>query len=313
MKTSRLRQLAIVALCLLTSSLVRAQGHQDHQDNQNHQGRQGQQTEPPAMTHEHAGHAAMTAAPQMAMDEMAVLPEVRDPHANSGGYTLSSGPYTLEGVGRKRLADEKWFAGLWVDKFETRESEVESFQEFSGFAWTGDSYQRLMLRSDLEWRSLAIEESRTELVYSRAIAPFWNMQLGARYDHGDNAHRSWLAFGVSGLLPYWIEVDVTGFVGPEGHSAATLEFEYDLLLSQRLILQPRAGMDFYGDSDLEAGHGKGLSKSEIGWRLRYDISRQFSPYVGYERVHRHGEAAALFEPFGQHRETQWLAGFRFWF
>lgn len=239
--------------------------------------------------------------------------EVRDPHAYSGGYTRTSGPYALPEAQQLTLADETEFYGLWVDRFETRRGEVEDFQEFSGYAWFGNSYRRFMLRSELEWRDLTIEESKTELLYSRAVSPFWNIQVGGRYDHGDLAHREWLAFGVSGLTPYWIEVNATAYVNAEGHSAASIEMEYDLLLSQRLILQPKVGLDFFGDSDLEAGHSKGLSKSKLGLRLRYEISRQFAPYIGYERVHHHGEAVTVFESLGQHRETQWIAGFRFWF
>jgi len=245
------------------------------------------------------------------VEDQEILP--RDPHAYSGGYSRSSGPYTLPESQQIRLADETNFIGLWVDRLETREGQAEDFQEFDGNAWIGDSYQRLMLRAELEWRNQSLEDSKTELLYSRAISPFWDLQLGGRYDHGDNAHRGWFGVGVTGLAPYWIEVAATAYVGPEGHSAATVEMEYDLFLGQRLVLQPKVEMDFYGDSDLAAGHGKGLSKSLLGLRLRYDFDRQFSPYLGYERVHRHGEAATVFEPFGQHRESQLVAGFRIWF
>jgi copper resistance protein B len=200
-----------------------------------------------------------------------------------------------------------------VDRLESRNGDAEDFQEFQGEVWIGDSYQRALLRTELELREQTIEESKTELLYRRAITPFWNLEVGGRYDHGDNEHREWFALGVSGLAPYWFELSATAYIGPEGHSAATIEAEYDLYLTQRLILQPKAELDFYGDSDLEAGHGKGLSKSLLGFRLRYDYDRQFSPYVGYERVHRHGETTTVFEPLGQHREGQWIAGFRFWF
>lgn len=276
-----------------------------------------------AQDHDHSAasvpdHAGVHGDPEPQATAHAMpMPEgqagVRDPHGYSGGYTRISGPYAVPESQQLRLADEMVFAGLWVDRFETREGSVEDFQEFAGHAWFGNSYRRFILRSELEWRDLSIAESKTELLYSRAISPFWNIQLGGRFDHGDKAHREWLAFGVSGLAPFWFEVNANAYLNPEGHAAATVEAEYDLLLSQRLILQPRIAVDFFGDSDLEAGHGKGLSKSEMGLRLRYEISRQFAPYIGYERVHRHGEAVAVFEPLGQHRETQWIAGFRFWF
>lgn len=260
---------------------------------------------------DHAGHQmpAMAAAP-VAQEPP---PDSRDPHAYSGGYRRDSGPYSLPASQQLGLADETSFAGLWVDRLETRQGEAEDFQEFDGNVWLGNSYYRFMLRAELEGRDQTLEESKTELLYTRAISPFWDIEVGGRYDHGDNEHRSWFALGVSGLAPYWIEIAATAYISPEGHSAATVEAEYDLFLGQRLVLQPRVEMDFFGDSDLAAGHGKGLSKSVLGLRLRYDLDRQFSPYLGYERVHRHGEAATVFEPFGQHREAQLIAGFRFWF
>jgi copper resistance protein B len=211
------------------------------------------------------------------------------------------------------MADEATFFGFWADRFETRQGDAEDFQEFAGYAWMGNSYQKLVLKSELEWRDSSIEESATELMYSKAVSPFWDLQFGGRVDHGDFAHRKWLAVGMKGLAPYWFEIDATAYLGPSGHTAAHFEVEYDLLLNQRLILQPKIGLDFYGDSDLEAGHGKGLSKSKMGVRLRYEFTRQIAPYIGYERIHHHGEAAEIFRVFNQHRENQWLAGIRFWF
>ncbi len=247
------------------------------------------------------------------MSENQGVGSLRDPHAYSGGYIRGEGPYSLPVSEQRQLADETVFAGLWIDRLETRQGRAEDFQEFQGEAWMGNSYRRLLLRTELEGRTQTIEESKTELLYQRALTPFWDLEIGARCDHGDLEHREWFALGVSGMAPYWVEISATAFASPEGHSAATIEAEYDLYLTQRFILQPRAELDFYGDSDLEAGHGKGLSKSLLGLRLRYDFDRQFSPYVGYERVHRHGETTRAFEPFGQHREGQWIAGFRFWF
>lgn len=294
-KLYRPYMLALAAL--LFPILVAAQAH-DHDSAQ-------------VPAREHAGHELQPMSPAMTMLEEPV--DARDPHAYSGGYSRNTGPYSLPPEQQLSLADETRFIGLWVDRLETRNGDAEDFQEFDGFAWMGNSYYRFILRSETEWRNQTLEDSKTELLYRRAISPFWNLELGARYDHGDNEHREWLGFGFFGLAPYWIEISATAYLNPEGHSAATVELEYDLLLGQRLVLQPRIEMDFYGDSDLAAGHGKGLSKSVMGFRLRYDIDRQFSPYLGFERVHRHGEAATVFEPFGQHREAQLIAGFRIWF
>ena len=316
-----LKQLALLISVLVLSNVAVAQDHSGHvqapsEEEQDHSAHDDSQL--------HAGHEVgnTPATPsesrqmesiQMEMTQEAGSERARDPHAYSGGYTRSEGPYSLPEAQQLHLADEEILRGVWIDRLETRQGDAEDFQELAGRVWLGNSYQRVMLRTELEWRDQTIEESKTELLYTRALSPFWNLEVGGRIDHGDKEHREWFAFGVAGLAPYWFELSATAYVSPEGHSAATLEGEYDLYLGQRLILQPRMELDFYGDSDLEAGHGKGLSKSLMGFRLRYDYDRQFSPYVGYERVHRHGETAGVFEPFGQHRENQLIAGFRLWF
>lgn len=307
-------QLALLISVLILSSVAVAQDHSGHvqtpsEERQDHSVHDNSQSD---AAHETA-HAIPTESMQMQMIPEAGNEGARDPHAYSGGYTRSEGPYSLPESQQLHLADEEVLRGVWIDRLETRKGDSEDFQELAGHVWLGNSYQRVMLRTELEWRDQTIEESKTELLYTRALSPFWNLEVGGRIDHGDKAHREWFAFGVAGLAPYWFELSATAYVSPEGHSAVTLEGEYDLYLGQRLILQPRMELDFYGDSDLEAGHGKGLSKSLMGFRLRYDYDRQFSPYVGYERVHRHGETAGVFEPFGQHRENQLIAGFRLWF
>lgn len=309
----RIARLMLSLLLPLIMSVAVAQDHANH-DHALHE--ESHDHAMPTSSGSHAQHNADSADAQsmpMQMGEQSIPQAVRDPHAYSGGYSRSEGPYSLPPSEQLRLADEERFMGVWVDRLETRNGRAEDFQEFQGQVWIGNSYRRFILRTELEGREQTLEESKTELLYSRAVAPFWNLEVGGRYDHGDKDHREWFGLGISGLAPHWIEVSATAYVSPEGHSAATVEAEYDLYLSQRVILQPKVELDFYGDSDLEAGHGKGLSKSLMGFRLRYDLDRQFSPYLGYERVHRHGETTTVFEPFGQHRENHWIAGFRFWF
>lgn len=330
-----LRPFLGLCLALLLSSIANAQDHSNHSSPEVEITESNSDSEQPEeVGHQHHAEHSGSEPMQKNSDEKGVLhsiqhdmvmddtanmdmagqnPESRDPHAYSGGYTRSSGPYSLPPEQQLRLADEATLGGFWFDRLESRNGGAENFQELSGFAWLGNSYQRFLVRTELQWRDQTIEESQSEVLYSRAISRLWNIEAGARFDTGDAEHREWFALGIAGLAPYWFEMRAMAYVSPEGHSGATLEAEYDLLLSQRLILQPRAEVDFYGDSDLDAGHGKGLSRSVLGVRLRYEFSRQFAPYLGYERVQHHGEAARVFQPFGQHNEEQWVAGLKFWF
>ncbi|HHL45820.1 MAG TPA: copper resistance protein B, partial [Gammaproteobacteria bacterium] len=131
---------------------------------------------------------------------------------------------------------------------------------------------------------------------------------------GEAPDQGWLAFGVQGLAPYWFELDLTGYVGEEGRSAFSVEAEYELLITQRLILQPRLEADIYGKDDRERGIGSGLSTASAGIRLRYEIRREFAPYVGVEWAGSYGGTADYARAAGQSTdESRMVAGVRFWF
>lgn len=238
---------------------------------------------------------------------------LRDPHAYSNGFELNSGPYLLESESKIGLADETYFTGLWVDRFEYVESHDLDATEFEGHVWIGDSYNRFLLRSEIEVANDSIETAELDLLHTRAISPFWNVQFGLRREFGEEDERNWASIGLSGLAPYWFEVDASLFLGENGNSLLDIEAEYDLLLTQRLVMQPRIDIHSYGKADKELGRGSGLSILKTGFRLRYEFDRQMAPYLGYERVIKYGETADLL-PAGEDRtDNHWIVGFKFWF
>jgi copper resistance protein B len=238
----------------------------------------------------------------------------RDPHAYSGGYTLTSGPYVLSGPRQMRLADEHNFGSLLVDRLEAVHTSGNTSAAYDIQAWYGRDYDRAVLKAEGEYDNSQIEEASTELLWGHAIAAYWNSQLGLRYDSGEGPNRSWLAFGVQGLAPYWFEVDATGYLGEEGRGALNLEAEYELLFTQKLILQPRIEADIYSKDDAERGIGSGLSEVRAGLRLRYEIRREFAPYVGIEWAGKFGNTADFARDAGlDSNETRAVAGVRFWF
>ena len=237
----------------------------------------------------------------------------RDPHAYSGGYTLTEGPYALPGRRQLKLADEHVFASLLANRFEYDVDNDSGVYDLQG--WAGTTYDRFVLKAEGDVANGGLAESETEFLWGHAIATFWDTQVGVRVDTNDEGEdRQWLAFGVQGLAPYWFEVDVAGYLGDGGRSALGIELEYELLFTQRLILQPRAEFTLYGKNDELNGVGQGLSDAALGLRLRYEFSRQFAPYIGIERTGKFGRTAdyaeALNEPTS---ETSYVAGLRFWF
>ncbi len=104
------------------------------------------------------------------------------------------------------------------------------------------------------------------------------------------------------------------YIGDEGRSALRLDASYDLLLTQRLILQPKIETDFYSKRDAERGLGSGLSELAVALRLRYEIRREFAPYVGVEWARKFGETEDFARAAGKDaKETRFVAGLRFWF
>lgn len=239
--------------------------------------------------------------------------DARDPDAYSGGHTLDSGPYAMPGPRQLRLADEHHFASLLVDRLEWVNSSPGG-GDYDATAWFGNSYDRLVLKAEGEFSRGRMLDARTELLWGHAIATYWDTQLGIRNDSGEGPSRNWLAFGVRGLAPYWFEVDLTAYVGNDGRTALRAAAEYELLLTQRWILQPHLEMNLYGKDDPERGVGSGLSDLSLGLRLRYELKRQFAPYVGVVWGGKYGQTADYARAAGEKTsEATWVAGLRFWF
>ena len=232
-------------------------------------------------------------------------PDARDPHAYAEGYGF--GPM------RPDMGDDDYYGQFLADRFESAETDAGAAVLYDVLAWYGSIYNRAWLKADGE-RDGDETAARTELLWGRALAPFWDTQLGIRYDTGRGENRPWLAFGIQGIAPYRFNLEATAYVGAEGRSAVRFETEYEWLFTQRLIMQPRFETNLYGRGDPERGLGSGLADIAVGVRLRYEIRREFAPYIGIERVRKYGGTADLARAAGNDAdETLYVAGLRFWF
>lgn len=225
----------------------------------------------------------------------------------SNGYDFGSIP-------RPVLADEHNFASLLVDRLENVESDNNSSVTYDLQAWFGRDYDRAVLKAEGDIDSDKLQEARTELLWGHAIATFWDTQLGVRYDSSEEGpDRTWLAFGVQGLAPYWFEVDATAYVGEQGRLGFTLKGEYELLLTQKLVLQPRIEIDMYSKRDAARDLGSGVTEISAGLRLRYEFKREIAPYIGVEWVNKFGETKDFTRTVGEDpSEARFVAGLRFW-
>jgi copper resistance protein B len=229
---------------------------------------------------------------------------------------LSSGALAEESAmsmtGAMQMNDDAHFGMLKFDQLE------HAFAPGGGIAWDADAwyggdFDKIWLRSEGEHSDGRLD-ARTEVFWDHAFASFWDWQLGARHDSGLGTTRDWAAFGVQGLAPYWIETEATAYASGQGRTAFRLRAEYEWLITQRLVLQPELETNFYGKSDRARDVGSGLSDAQFGLRLRYEIRREFAPYVGLVWTRRFADAARFARLDGRDAlDAQLVAGVRFWF
>lgn len=212
------------------------------------------------------------------------------------------------------MADDRSYGQVLFNQLEATHAAAGNGQAWEAQAWYGGDFNRLLLRSEGDRSGGRIQSADAEALWSHPYAAFWNTELGVRRDFGVGPGRSWAAFGVQGIAPYWFNIEATGYVGSGQRTAARLKVEYELLITQRLILQPEFEANLYGRSDPARRIGSGLSDASLGLRLRYEIRRQFAPYIGVVWVRRMGTTATYARQDHQPVfEPQLVAGLRLWF
>ncbi|WP_225421340.1 copper resistance protein B [Sphingomonas parva] len=204
---------------------------------------------------------------------------------------------------------------ILIDRFEWANRSGKDGYTFDGQAWWGGDIDKVWLKGEAEGTfNEGAESVEVQALWSHAIDPWFDLQLGLRQDFTRGPDRTYLVAGVQGLAPYWFEVDVSAFLSNKGDLSARAEAEYDLRITQSLILQPRVELDLAAQDVPELGIGSGLSTGELGVRLRYEIERQFAPYVGVQYERAFGDTADFRRAAGE-KAGGWsfLVGIRSWF
>lgn len=235
--------------------------------------------------------------------------------AAAAAAILAPAAYAQEpalGHGMDMGADRQLFTlidrleGVWPEEGE--ESLVWDAQ-----GWWGGDINKLWWKSEGGLEDGDVDDAEIQLLYSRAVRPFWDLQAGVRQDLEPDS-RTYGVLGIQGLAPYWFEIDAAAFLSEEGDVTARFEAEYDLLLTQRLVLQPRFSTEAAFEDDSARGLGSGFSGVDLGLRLRYEIRRELAPYVGVTWSRALGETADLVRAAGgDDEETAFVAGVRIWF
>lgn len=266
-----------------------------------------QQPEPPpapapATPEDHSTHAGMAQAtaeqprapipPLTDADRAAAFPDVNGHEVHDGALNYF----------------------VLFDQFEWQVGEGTQGVNWDTKSWVGGDRNRIWVRSEGETGRARVDHAEGHVLYGRAISRWWDLVGGVRQDFRPGPARTWAAIGLQGLAPQWFEIEATAYVGAGGRTHLRLEAEYDLLLTNRLVLQPLVEMEFYGKSDPERRIGPGLSTADAGVRIRYEVRREVAPYLGLVWQRRFAGTADFARAAGQDVGA-WRAvgGVRLWF
>jgi copper resistance protein B len=205
---------------------------------------------------------------------------------------------------------------LLFDQLEGRTNGPDNEFRWDGQGWIGTDMNKLWFKSEGFVEHGKATDGDTEALYDQPI-PFlryFDAQAGVRYDLDSNPGRTWGALGVEGLAPYFFQFQPTFYFSNRGRFAGRLIGSHDLLITQRLILQPEIEMNFYSKRDPSRAIGSGLSDIDTGLRLRYEIGRKFAPYIGVAYNGKFGETADFTRAEGGTvNDVRFNFGIRLWY
>jgi copper resistance protein B len=224
-------------------------------------------------------------------------------------------PFAIEPDTVPPVMDRPILAHLIFNQLEGRFNGSNPEFRWDGQGWVGTDYDKLWIKSEGTLQSNGtLDDGQQQFLYARAISTYFDLQGGLRSDIDSRPTRNWAAFGIQGLAPYFFDLEMTGFVSGEGHLAGKLEASYDLLITQRLILQPQIEFNLYSKSDPVRLIGAGFSDIDTGLRLRYEFSRKFAPYLGVVYEGKFGQTAGLARQAGESTgDFRFVFGIRVWF
>jgi copper resistance protein B len=261
----------------------------------------------PAAWAQHEGHdvPSMQDMPGMSAEEHAQMmrqAKTSSPSPALPAPTAEERAHAFPDLGgmdmRDHMDDDPFVATFAFDRLEAFRDDNANGLAWELHGWAGHRRDRFEWRSRGECIDGDTHDGELELLWSHASSAWWNRALGVRHDFGEGERRDWLALGVEGIAPYKIDLAATLYAGEDG-IGVRIEGSYDLLLTQKLVLQPRLETSSY------AGRDAPPSGFEAGLRLRYEFSRRFAPYFGYEWSTSSADGGET----GGH----WIAGIRGWF
>lgn len=299
----------------------------------------------PAPTDPHAGHGGPTTTVKPHGGQASPAP-AGDPHAGHGpqvvaspsgatGADLPVRSATPPAVATDNLADRYFSAeamsrardilksehgGVRVSKVMANIAELQTGPGGGGYRWDvegwyGGDINRLVVKTEGEGgRGGGLELAETQLLYSRAVGRYADLQVGLRHDVRPRPQTTYATVSVETLLPYWWETEAALFLSEDGDLRGRAEAWYDLRLTQRVVLQAQGEVGVSAQDVPKLEVGSGITHAEVGLRLRYEIRREFAPYIGVAYERSLGRTADFARAAGDRAEAiTFVAGIRSWF
>jgi copper resistance protein B len=251
-------------------------------------------------------HVEGTASDAPAVEPVAVLPVPVPTAADRAAAVAPAGGHPTHESALQGL--------LLIDQAESWHEDSRLAFGWQAEGWVGTDMTRLWLRTEGHRSGGQSRDATLELLAGRSVSRWWDVVAGIRHDFGMPVKRDYAALGIRGLAPYWFEIAATAYLGERTQSAARLEMEHDLLITNRLVLQSHLQVDLFGKDDAVNSLAAGFATMEAGLRMRYEFTRRFAPYagIGFERAL--ADTAGMRRNLGQSAsETRLVLGVRTWF
>lgn len=229
----------------------------------------------------------------------------------AAALAFSASAFAQDGI---RLMDKRAFVHLLVDELEAADAGDQNDVAWDIDLWVGGDFRKFWMKTQGEQSDTEEDRTELQLLYSKAILPFWDLQAGVRRDFEGADDRNWAVVGLTGLAPYFFDVEAELFFAEGGQSSVRLRGEVEYLITQRLILTPELEIVGYGRNEPDRFIGSGLSEIEFDVRLRYEIRREFAPYIGLTWNQLQGSSADFTTNSGRDdSDTVLTIGVRTWF
>lgn len=267
-------------------------------------------------TGQHAGHEPAQVKPKpVPHDHSAQKPQEKKEYpADIPPITDEDRKAAFPDVHGHTVHDRAVHYFVLFDQLEWQRGEDENAFSWDSNGWIGGDINRFRFRTEGAAVDGSLADAQAHALYGRAIHRWWDLVAGVRQDVRPGPGRTWAAIGIQGLAPYWFEIEATAYVGESGRTHFRFETEYELLLTNRVILQPLAELEIYGKDDPARDIGAGISSLESGLRVRYEFRRELAPYLGVSWHRKFFGTADRARAAGERASGARLAlGVRVWF